>query len=64
MALPPLTDIGALPLGVHPARLSEVLDRFGVGSPQRQAEVATIEQWRITRDGSLRGIVEIVPEAL
>ena len=37
MALPPLTDVGDLPLGVHRAHLSEVLDRFGVGSGQRRA---------------------------
>ena len=37
MALPPLTDVGDLPLGVHRAHLPEVLDRFGVGSAQRQA---------------------------
>ena len=37
MALPPLTENGELPLGVHPASLREVLDRFGVGSDQRKA---------------------------
>ena len=37
MTLPALTDVGELPLGVHPAPLSEVLDRFGVGSVQRRA---------------------------
>lgn len=147
MALPPLTDSGELPPGVHSARLSEVLDRFDLGSAQRKAvalrlariyriaresghlahfvgfgsfvtakrepadvdvfllmedsfdasrlmgearllfdhlaaqvafgasvfwlrrvaalegEAATIEQWRVKRDGSLRGIIEIVPEA-
>jgi len=36
VALPPLTDAGELPPGVHSARLPEVLDRFGVGSAQRQ----------------------------
>jgi len=29
-----------------------------------EGEGATIEQWQITRDGSLRGIIEIAPEAL
>lgn len=146
MVLPPLTDAGELPPGVHSARLAEVLDRFGKGSAQRQAvalrlariyriaraaghlarfavfgsfvtakrepadvdvfllmedafdasrltgearflfdhlaaqawfgasvfwfrrlaalegEVAAIEQWQVKRDGSLRGIIEIVPE--
>lgn len=37
LALPALTDAGELPLGVHPAPLSEVLDRFGTGSAQRKA---------------------------
>ena len=37
MSLPPLTENGELPLGVHPASLREVLDRFGVGSHQRKA---------------------------
>lgn len=37
MALPPLTEAGELRPGVHSARLSEVVDRFGVGSAQRQA---------------------------
>jgi hypothetical protein len=35
--LPRLTENGELPLGVHPASLREVLDRFGVGSDQRKA---------------------------
>ena len=29
-----------------------------------EGEIATIEQWRVKRDGSLRGIIEIVPESL
>ena len=37
MPLPPLTENGELPLGLHPASLREVLDRFGVGSDQRKA---------------------------
>ena len=37
MSLPPLTENGELPLGVHPASLREALDRFGVGSHQRKA---------------------------
>ena len=37
MSLPPLTENGELPLGVHPASLREVLDRFGAGSDQRRA---------------------------
>ena len=37
MPLPPLTEDGELPLGVHVGSLREVLDRFGVGSDQRKA---------------------------
>jgi hypothetical protein len=37
MPLPPFTDNGDLPLGVHRASLREVLDRFGGGSSQRRA---------------------------
>ena len=36
MALPPLTDAGELPLGVHRASLREILDQFGVDSAQRK----------------------------
>ena len=146
MPLPPLTETGDLPPGVHVARLTEVLDRCGGGTSQRQAvalrlnrisriaaaigdlarlvvfgsfvtakpepadvdvfplmedifdasrltaearllfdhaaaqasfgasvfwfrrqaalegEAAALELWQVKRDGSLRGIVEIVPE--
>ena len=37
MPLPPLTENGELPLGVHPASLREILDRFRVGSDRRKA---------------------------
>ena len=37
MALPPLTEEGELPLGVHRASLREVRERFGVGSAKRKA---------------------------
>ncbi len=37
VALPPLTEDGELPLGVHAASLREVLEQFGVGSAQRKA---------------------------
>ena len=37
MAIPPFTDSGDLPLGVHPVSLREVLERFGAGSAQRVA---------------------------
>ncbi len=36
MPLPPLNDEGDLPLGVFRASLSDVLQRFGVGSHQRE----------------------------
>jgi hypothetical protein len=35
--LPPLTENGELPVGVHLGSLREVLDRFGIGSDQRKA---------------------------
>jgi hypothetical protein len=28
-----------------------------------EGEIATIEHWQVKRDGSLRGIIEIIPEA-
>jgi hypothetical protein len=37
MALPPFTEEGDLPPGVHRATLREVLERFGQGSVQRRA---------------------------
>jgi hypothetical protein len=40
VALPDFNSDGDLPLGVHRAPLSEVLKRFGEGTPQRRA-VAT-----------------------
>jgi len=42
--IPDLTDIGDLPPGIHPACLSEVLDRFGVGSAQRVAVASRLER--------------------
>ena len=35
MPLPPCTASGDLPSGIHRATVSEVLERFGSGSPQR-----------------------------
>src|SRR5262245_23672201 len=37
MLLPDFNNEGELPQGVHQAEMSEVLARFGAGSPQRQA---------------------------
>lgn len=44
MALPPLTEGGELPQGVHPTTLREVLERFGVGSNQRKAVALRLER--------------------
>jgi hypothetical protein len=44
VALPPFTDSGDLPLGVHPASLREVLDHFGGGSAQRKAVALRLER--------------------
>jgi Family of unknown function (DUF6932) len=44
LALPPLTEAGELPAGVHPAPLSEVRARFGVGSARRKALVLRLER--------------------
>src|SRR5213080_1450464 len=44
MPLPPLTRLGDLPIGVHQARVREVLDRFGTGSPQRTAIGGRLER--------------------
>ena len=37
LPLPPFTDSGDLPVGVHRATLDSVTERFGRGSPQRVA---------------------------
>ena len=51
MSLPPFTPDGELPLGVHPATLPEVLDRFGAGSRQRIAVAERLERgYRLARD--------------
>ena len=44
MALPPLTEGGDLPQGVHPTTLRDVLERFGVGSNQRKAVALRLER--------------------
>jgi hypothetical protein len=36
MPLPAFDIRGDLPVGIHPAPLTEVLDRFGHGTPQRE----------------------------
>lgn len=66
MPLPSFTASGDLPSSVHRATLSEVLERFGSGSPQRMEARLLFDHamahWQITREGSYRGIVEIIPE--
>ena len=50
MPLPLLTDAGELPPGVHTAPLSEVRDRFSIGSAQRTAVALRLERiYRIAR---------------
>ena len=44
MAIPPFTDSGDLPLGVHPASWREVLERFAAGSAQRIAVGRRLER--------------------
>jgi len=51
--LPPLTENGELPLGVHSGSLREVLDRFGVGSDQRKALALRLA--RVHRVGQATG---------
>jgi hypothetical protein len=44
MALPPFTESGDLPVGIHPASLSNVAQRFGSGTPQRQLVFDRLER--------------------
>jgi hypothetical protein len=44
LALPPLTEEGELPLGVHPASLNEVRALFGVGSARRKTLIVRLER--------------------
>jgi hypothetical protein len=44
LALPPLTEEGELPLGVHLASLSEVRARFGVSSALRKTLILRLER--------------------
>ena len=53
MALPPITDAGDLPVGVHPATLREVVDRFAAGTARRRAVSLRLE--RIHRVASATG---------
>lgn len=42
MPLPEFDRNGELPLGVHPATLEQVIERFGTGTPQREAVTARL----------------------
>jgi hypothetical protein len=44
--IPPLNEHGYLPAGVHPATLEEVIERFGYGSEQREAEADSL-RWLV-----------------
>jgi hypothetical protein len=44
VSLPPFDDGGDLPAGVHSATLREVIDRFGIESPQRMLVALRLEQ--------------------
>jgi hypothetical protein len=44
MPLPPFTDTGDLPVGLHPATPAEVIQHLGTGTPQRQLVAARLER--------------------
>lgn len=44
MSLPDLTLEGELPVGVHQARIEEVIDRFGVSTERRKLAAATLKR--------------------
>jgi hypothetical protein len=44
MSIPPFTDTGDLPVGIHRATLAEVVQRLGTGSPQRQNVSGRLER--------------------
>jgi hypothetical protein len=44
MPLPPFTDTGELPIGLHTATLRETVQRLGTGTPQRQLVSARLER--------------------
>jgi hypothetical protein len=50
LPLPPLTSVGDLPLGVHPATLQEVLERFGSVTLPRMVIARRLERiYRVAR---------------
>lgn len=52
MRLPSLTEAGELPLGVHPASIQAVRERFGTGSRQRVAIADRLERIYRLADGT------------
>ncbi len=42
--LPPFEDLGDLPLGIHAAKIDELLARFGTGSIQREVLAPRLER--------------------
>ena len=42
MAIPAFNNNGDLPIGVHPATLEAVVERFGHGTPQREDVTSTL----------------------
>lgn len=56
--LPDFDDDGCLPLGIHHATLTEVVERFGAGSPERVAE--TMELSDFVSWAKLAGIKRLV----
>jgi hypothetical protein len=40
--IPPFNEHGYLPPGIHQATLDEVIDRFGTGSEQREAQAQSL----------------------
>ncbi len=73
---PDFNDDGDLPPGIHQATLAEVIEHFGRDMTQRryegvsifwirrlaalEGEQATVGHWQIKRDGTKRGIVEVI----
>lgn len=44
MPIPPYLKSGDLPVGIHAATLSEVLDRFGLSTPRRKVVASRLER--------------------
>ena len=59
MALPEFNDQGDLPLGLHKATLTEVLERFGSGTEARQEATVVLQMihQRVAATGKLERFV-------